>query len=121
MSTKISSRGFLDAGSLGRLPTKEGATINFGNLKREPVMGDSGVLGYGEEFDTAPSIKVTIVHVASTDEKKIADFVGENLTYTLNTGKTYTLMDAWTSETLELTVKDGQMEVLFVGTELILQ
>lgn len=119
MSTKITSRGFLDAGSLGRLPTKEGGTLNFGNLKREPVMGDSGVLGYSESFDSAPSIKVTIVHAATTDETAIGNFVGENLTLNLNSGKSYTLMDAWTSDALELSIKDGQLEVLFVGTELI--
>lgn len=121
MSTKITSRGYLDAGSLGRLPTKEGATINFGNLKREAVLGDDGVLGYSETYDTAPSIKVTIVHAKDTDEDKLKNFVSENLTYQTNSGKTYTLMDAWTVDPLELTVKDGQLEVLFNGTELIPQ
>ena len=45
----ITSRGFLDAGNLGRMPTKEGGTVSFGNLKRDAVMGDEGVLGYTEE------------------------------------------------------------------------
>ncbi|WED23521.1 phage tail tube protein [Vibrio sp. JC009] len=121
MSTKITSRGFLDAGSLGRLPTKEGATINFGNAKREAVMGDEGVLGHGEVFEAAPSIKVTIAHAKSTDEDALRDFSGENLTYQTNSGKTYTLMNAWTADPIELTVKDGQIEVLFNGTELISQ
>lgn len=121
MSTKITSRGFLDAGSLGRLPTKEGATINYGNLKREAVMGDEGVLGYSESYDGAPFIKVTITHAKDTDEEAIKDFTGENLTYQTNSGKVYTLMDAWTADPLELSVKDGQLEVLFLGTELIPQ
>ena len=121
MSTKITSRGFLDAGSLGRLPTKEGGTVSFGGIKREAVFGDSGVLGYQEMFDTAPSIKVTIAHTATTDETAIRNFVGENLTLNLNSGKSYTLMGAWTSEPLELSIKDGQLEVTFVGTELIEQ
>lgn len=121
MSTKITSRGHLDAGSLGRLPTKEGGTINHGNLKREPVIGDDGVLGYSESFDSAPSIKVTIVHTIKTDEDALKEFTGENLTYTTNSGKTYTLVDAWTAEPLELSIKDGQLEVLFYGTELISQ
>lgn len=119
MSTKITSRGFLDAGSLGRLPTKEGGTISFGGLKREPVMGDSGVLGYSESFDGAPGIKVTIVHAATTDEAALRNFVGENITLNLNSGKGYTLMNAWVSEQLELTIKDGQLDVMFNGTELI--
>lgn len=54
MSTKITSRAVLNAGSLGRLPLKEGAEIGFGNLKRETVMGDDGPLGFTEEFSEAP-------------------------------------------------------------------
>lgn len=119
MSTKITSRGSLDAGSLGRLPTKEGGTIHFGGLKRSPVMGDNGLLGFTENHESPPSIKVTIAHAAATDEKAIQDFAGENLTLSLNSGKKYTLMDAWTSDPLELSIKDGQLDVLFVGTELI--
>lgn len=119
MSTTITSRGFLDAGSLGRLPTKEGATINHGNLKREAVLGDEGVLGHTEEYESAPSIKVTIIHAKSTDEDKLKAFTGETLTYQTNSGKTYTLKDAWVVNALEISVKDGQLEVLFNGTELI--
>lgn len=121
MSTKITSRGFLDAGSLGRLPTKEGAVINFGSLKKEPVIGDSGVLGYSEEFENAPSIKATIVHAKTTDETAIENFAGENITLNTNSGKSYTLMNAWLGDGLELAIKDGQLEVLFYGTELIPQ
>ncbi|MBD1567961.1 MULTISPECIES: phage tail tube protein [Aliivibrio] len=121
MSTTITSRGFLDAGSLGRLPTKEGATVNMGGLKREAVVGDDGVLGYTEVYDGAPSIKATIVHAATTDETAIKNFTGENITLNTNSGKTYTLMNAWTSDPLELAIKDGQLEVLFLGTELIPQ
>ena len=119
MSTKITSRGFVDAGSLGRLPTKEGGTLHYGGLKREPVLGDSGVLGYSEIFESAPSLKLTIVHANATDEEAIRNFVGENLTLNLNSGKSYTLMNAWTSEPLELSIKDGQLDVMFVGTELV--
>ncbi|GEK12588.1 phage tail tube protein [Aliivibrio fischeri] len=121
MSTTITSRGFLDAGSLGRLPTKEGATINFGGVKRKAVMGDSGVLGFSEEFEGAPFIKATIVHAATTDETSIKNFTGENITLNTNSGKTYTLMNAWTSDPLEVAIKDGQLEVLFLGIELIPQ
>ncbi len=118
---KLTSRAVLNAGSLGRLPIKEGAEINFGNLKREPVMGDDGPLGYQESYDGAPSIKATIVHATDTDEKAIGDFVDENITVETNTGRAYTLTEAYTSEPLTLAVKDGQLEVLFYGTELIPQ
>ena len=115
---KITSRGYIDAGSLGRLPTKEGATINFGSLKREPVMGDDGVLGFSEVYDSAPFIKVTIVHAKTTDEDDLQNFTGETITYSTNTGKSYTLMNAWVGGAMELNVKDGQLEVTFYGTKL---
>ncbi|PJC85295.1 hypothetical protein CSW98_15825 [Vibrio sp. HA2012] len=121
MGTKITSRAVLNAGSLGRLPIKEGAEITFGNLKREPVMGDDGVLGHSESYESAPSIKCTIVHAQSTDEDAIRDFVDENITLETNSGKVFTLTDAWTGDPLSLTVKDGQLEVVFYGYEMISQ
>ncbi len=121
MSTKITSLSFVEAGSLGRLPTKEGAVLNYGNKKREPVMGDNGVLGYSEEYETAPSVKVTIIHAKNTDEDALKDFTDETLTVFTNTDRAYTLKDAWVADPLELTIKDGQLEVLFCGTDLIPQ
>ncbi len=121
MGTLITSRAVINAGSLGRLPIKEGAEIGFGNPKREAVMGDDGVLGHSESYEDAPYIKCTIVHAQSTDEDVIKDFVDESITLETNSGKVYTLRDAWTVEPLSLTVKDGQLEVLFNGYELIPQ
>ncbi|MCG9681212.1 phage tail tube protein [Vibrio sp. Isolate23] len=121
MGTTITSRAVLNAGSLGRLPIKEGAEINFGNLKREPVMGDDGVLGHSESYEEAPSIKCVIAHASNTDEDAIKEFVDENITLETNSGKTYTLTDAWVGDPLTLAVKEGQLEVMFYGYELIPQ
>ena len=121
MATKITSRAVINAGSLGRLPIKEGAEIGFGNLKREPQVGDDGVLGYSESYEDAPSIKCTIIHAKDTDEKNIAEFVDGTITVETDSGKVYTLKEAWTVETLTLNTKDGQLEVLFNGVEMIPQ
>ncbi|NRB68745.1 MAG: phage tail tube protein [Vibrio sp.] len=121
MSTKITSRAVINAGSLGRLPIKEGAEIGFGNLKRTPVMGDDGVLGFSEEYSDAPFIKATIIHAKDTDEEAIANLVDENITLETNSGKTYTLKEAFSADPLSLNVKDGQLEILLNGTELIPQ
>ncbi|MGL4225952.1 MAG: phage tail tube protein [Vibrio sp.] len=121
MGTKITSRAVLNAGSLGRLPIKEGAEIGFGNLKREAVMGDDGVLGHSESYEEAPSIKCTIIHAQTTDEDAIKAFVDESITLETNSGKIYTLTDAWVADPLSLNIKDGQLEVLFNGYELIPQ
>ncbi|MGF1840942.1 hypothetical protein BCT26_07445 [Vibrio lentus] len=121
MATKITSRAVLNAGSLGRLPIQEGAEIGFGNLKRETRMGDDGPLGFSEEYTEAPSIKCTIIHAQDTDEKAIADFVGEDITLETNTNRAYTLKGAWTADPLSVSVKDGKLEVVFNGDELIPQ
>lgn len=121
MATKITSLAVLNAGTLGRLPLKEGAEVGMGNVKREPVMGDDGVLGYSEQHSDAPFIKCTIIHTKDTDEKKIADFVAEDITLETNTGRNYILKGAWTADPLSIAIKDGQLEVLFNGDELIPQ
>ena len=115
----VTSRAFVDAGSLGRLPVKEGATINFGNLKKEAVVGDEGVLGYTEVFDGAPFIKVTLVDTVQNDKTKLMRFVSENVLLTTNNGQQFSLSDAWVGNVLELNVKDGTLDVEFFGTELI--
>lgn len=117
----VTSRGFLDAGNAGRLPTKEGGTINFGNLKREAVMGDEGVLGHTEEFDSAPFIKVTLVDTNALDKEKLKNFTSQTILYTTNSGQQFTLTDAWVGNPLELNVKEGKLDVEFYGTELIQQ
>jgi len=121
MATKITSRAVINAGSLGRLPIKEGAEIGFGNLKREAVMGDDGPLGYSESYEEAPSIKCTIIHAKDTDEEAIKAFVDETITIETNSGKAYTLKEAWTVDPITLSTKDGQLEVLFNGIEMITQ
>lgn len=115
----VTSRGFIDAGSLGRLPTKEGATVNMGNLKRTPVLGDEGPLGYTEEWEAAPSMKVTLVDTTEVDKKKIAKLAGETIVLTTNNGQQFTLTNAYTSNVLELNVKDGTLEVEFFGSEML--
>ena len=117
----ITSRGFVDAGSAGRLPTKEGGTIKFGNLKKEAVMGDEGVLGHTEEFSEAPSITVTCADSTALDKEKIKKIVNETIVLSTNNGQQFVLTNAWCSNELELNVKDGTMEIVFVGSELIQQ
>jgi hypothetical protein len=117
----ITSRAFVDAGNLGRLPVKEGATLNFGNLKKEAVMGDEGVLGHTEVFEGAPFIKVTLADSVASDKEKLIKFVSQNVLLTTNNGQQFTLTDAWVGNVLELNVKEGSMDVEFFGTELIPQ
>ena len=117
----VTSRCSIDAGDLGRLPGKEGATLGFGNMKREAVIGDDGVLGFTEEYTDAPFIKVTLVDSVQSDKDKLVKFVGENVLLSTNNGQQYTLTNAWVGNVLELNIKDGKMDVEFYGFELIPQ
>ncbi|WP_373020737.1 phage tail tube protein [Thiomicrorhabdus sp.] len=115
----VTSRGYLDAEGLGRLPTKEGGKVNFGNLEKKPVLGDEGVLGYTEEYTEAPSIKVTLIDTNELDKENLRNFVDKTIVYATNSGEQYTLKDAWVGNPQELNVKDGQIEVEFYGTKMI--
>ena len=115
----ITSRGWIDAGSLGRLPTEKGGQINFGNMKREAVMGGEGVLGFTEEFEGAPFIKVTVIDSTEVDKDKLKNFVGETVIYNTNNGQQFVLTGAWVGNPLELNIEDGKMEVEFFGTQLV--
>ncbi len=115
----ITSRGFLDAGNVGRLPTKEGGTVAFGNLKRDAVMGDEGVLGFTETFEGAPFIKVTLVDTTELDKEALKTFTSQTVVYSTNNGQTFTLTGAWVGNSLELSVKEGTLEVEFYGANFI--
>jgi hypothetical protein len=116
----ITSSSTVDAGSLGRLPTKDGAKVGFGGKKREPVMGDDGVLGYTEHQTSAPYIKCTLVDSTQNDKAGLLAFAGQTVVLTTNNGQKYSLSNAWVGngDTLELNTKEGTMEVEFFGDKL---
>tara|TARA_R110001583_G_scaffold15059_2_gene62469 strand:+ start:29277 stop:29639 length:363 start_codon:yes stop_codon:yes gene_type:complete len=117
----ITSRATINAGPLGILATKPGTTFNKGNLKKDPVMGDNGVLGHTEKFESAPNIKCTLVDTIQTDVTALENFVNGTVLLETNNGKKYTLTDAWVGNELELNTEDGTLPVEFYGTELIPQ
>jgi len=116
----VTSRGVIDAGSLGRVPTEKGGEIQFGGMKREPVMGSEGVVGHSED-PVAPYIKVTILNVSAVDKVKLAQMVNETITYSLNSGEVYTLTEGFVADPTNLQVDGGKIEAQFFGSELIPQ
>jgi len=116
----VTSRGYLDAGSAGRLPTKEGGTVKLSKVSREPVVGDEGVIGH-TETPVATGIKVTLVDTTALDKQKLADMVDETIVYSTNNGQQFVLTGAFVMNELELNVKDGTLEVEFGGTECVQQ
>jgi len=115
----ITSRGTIDIPSMGRLPTQKGISFSYGNAKREPVMGDSGLLGNTEEYTDAPSIKCKLSDTSALDKQQLKDVIDETVTLQLNNGQTFTLNNAFLSDVLEIDASSGDIEVTFFGSELI--
>ena len=118
---KITSRVTITAGSLGILSGMPGTTYNIGNAKKEPVMGDNGVLGYTEKLETAPNIKCTLADMVETDKTALASFVDGTVLLETNNGQKFTLTGAWVGNDLEINAGEGTLPVEFYGTELIPQ
>lgn len=115
----ITSRGTIDVPSMGRLPTQKGITYNYGNAKREAVMGDSGLLGHTEEFTDPPSIKCKLSDTSALDKQKLKAVVDETITLQVNNGQAFTLNNAFMADVLEVDASSGDIEVTFNGSELI--
>lgn len=115
----ITSRCTVDIPSIGRLPTDKGTEYSFGNASREPMMGDSGLLGHKEEYTEAPMIKCKIVDTAALDKGKLQAIVDETITVQTNNGQTYTLNNAFYSDVLTVNAQDGSIEATFYGSELL--
>jgi hypothetical protein len=115
----ITSRGTIDVPSMGRLPTQKGITYNYGNPKREAVMGDSGLLGYTEEYTDAPSIKCKLSDTSALNKKLLKEIVDETVTLQVNNGQAFTLNNAFMGDVVEVDTSSGDIEVTFFGSELI--
>lgn len=117
----ITSEAIIDAGSLGRLPIKPGAKLKMGNKTRTPVMGSNRVLGYTEKMESAPSITCTLSDSNAVDKTKLSNFVNETVVLNTNNGQSFVLTEAFVSNELELDTTEGDLEVVFMGTEMIPQ
>ena len=117
----ITSRGTITVDGLGRLPVLEGTEVQFGNLKREAVLGDDGFLGHSEKYETPAGIKCTLADTTELDKDTLRDLVGVNVLLQTNNGQAFLLKDAFVANPLALQVQDGKLEVEFQGSELIQQ
>jgi hypothetical protein len=115
----ITSRCTIDVPSLGRLPTDKEVTISYGNPKREAVMGSNGFLGHSEEFTDPPSISCKLRDTSALDKQKLQGVVNETVTIIANNGQTWALNQAFMSEVIEIDASSGEIEIKFMGKELI--
>ncbi len=97
-----------------RLRSKEGAKLNTGGVEREAQLSDSGVDGFSEKT-AVPQVDCTINHTAEISLADIQNFKDGTLVFETDTGKVFTLTDAFCARPPELT--KGEASLVFQGTE----
>lgn len=96
-----------------RLASKPGAVFKMGGVKRTPVLGESGILGY-EESTEAGSIECVISHAADISLKDFQAMTNETLAFDTDSGKSFQLREAFCEGALELS--KGEVKLVFFGT-----
>lgn len=82
------------------LQSKTGAKLKTGGKKREAVVGHK-VYGYSESVEAA-ELDCTLAHTAATDVPEINGLTGATLRFSTDTGATYLIKNAFTTEPCEL-------------------
>lgn len=99
-----------------RIRSKEGASLDTGGVKRDAAISDAGVDGFSESV-TAPTVDCTINHTAETSLTELHAFRDGTLTFETDTGRVYTLVNAWSS--MPPKVNKGEVTLQFQAQECI--
>jgi hypothetical protein len=110
---KVTGRVFVTVGGK-RLASKEGAKLMMGGFEREPVIADTGVIGYSEKI-AAPGVECTIAHTADTSLEELRNITNASLSFDTDTGKSFVLSGAWCANALEL--EKGEVKLNFGALE----
>jgi Phage tail tube protein len=113
--SQITGRVFISLNG-ARLRSKEGASLETGGVEREAVTSDAGVDGFMEKI-TAPKVDFKIAHTAQTRLSDIQAFKGKPLTFETDTGRVYTLTEAWCAKPPKL--EKGEVTLEFCAVECI--
>ncbi len=97
-----------------RYNTKEGASLKFGGISREAVIGDSGVAGHQEKIE-APQVDCTIIHTANISLKEIQAIKDATISFDTDNGKSFVITDAFNGPAPELS-RDG-IKASFYGSQ----
>jgi hypothetical protein len=111
--TQVTGRVFIALNGQ-RIRSKEGASLETGGVEREAQTSDAGVDGYGEKT-AVPKVECKINHTADTSLKALQDFRDGTLVFETDTGKVYTLTDAWCAKPPKLT--KGEVDLTFEAKE----
>jgi hypothetical protein len=97
-----------------RLRSKEGASLETGGTEREAVISDSGVDGFMEK-ETAPKVECKVSLSADVRLTDLQAFKDGTLVFETDTGRTYTLSNAWCAKPPKL--EKGEVSLEFGATE----
>ena len=97
-----------------RIRSKEGAKLSMGGPERTAETSDAGVDGFSEKT-AVPRVECKINHTADTSLKALQDFKDGTLVFETDTGKVFTLTDAWCAKPPELT--KGEVDLTFEAKE----
>lgn len=109
---QVTGRVFISLGGL-RLRSKEGAKLDTGGIKRDPVVSDAGVDGFTETV-VPPQIDCKISHTADTSLTDIHAYKG-TVTFETDTGRIYTLYEGFSMTPPVL--EKGEVTAQFSGTQ----
>lgn len=110
--TQVTGRVFISLAGQ-RIRSKEGASLDIGGTERKEVISDAGVDGFTENT-AAPKVDCKISHTANTKLKDLQAFTG-TLTFETDSGRVYTLVDAWCAKPPKL--EKGEVSLEFGAVE----
>lgn len=113
--TQIAGKAFLTINGQ-RLRSKEGASLETGGAERDAVVSDSGVDGFTEK-EVAPKVDCKISLTSDIKLKDLQAFKDGTLVFETDTGRVFTLTNAWCAkppklEKGEVTLEFGAVECL---------
>jgi len=111
-SNQVQGKISITVPSLGIVRSKQGASLDYGGVKRDAVEDDQGIAGYSEA-PAAPSIDATFTKKAGISVKSLADIINEDVSFEGDDGSFHVLRQAWCSEPPVLS--GGEIKVKFVG------
>lgn len=94
--------------------TKKGSTLDIGGIKREPRPGSRSTSGFTEEM--VPSkLEVTLLVGEGDSLTDINKIVGETITAEADTGQTWIIRNAYSTDPAVITEGEGEAKVVFNG------
>jgi len=97
-----------------RYNTKEGASLKFGGVSREAVVGDAGVAGFQEKLE-APQVECTIICTPDISLKDIQGIKNATISFDTDNGKSFVMTEAFSGPAPELS-RDG-IKATFFGLD----